>query len=195
MGLNKINNNKKWRDLSIQLGARPISDVSAVEMRAREQLLRVQRSSRAVRVRQHGRPRRVLGSAHAAASRGHSRLLSRRLVRGLEQRRQAQVCRDGAQVPRRTQPSRGHIHWTRLLLSISLFLSVSLTSIVSSLDFNPTLQVLLYDIRSNKPYTVKDHRYELPIKEIEWHMGSDLVLSIDKRVCKIWDKNTVICGP
>ena len=50
--------------------------------------------------------------------------------------------------------------------------------------------MLLYDIRSNKPYTVKDHRYELPIKEIEWHQESDLVLSIDKRVCKIWDRNS-----
>ncbi len=38
---------------------------------------------------------------------------------------------------------------------------------------------------------MKDHRYELPIKDIEWHMESDLVMSIDKKVCKIWDKNTV----
>lgn len=38
---------------------------------------------------------------------------------------------------------------------------------------------------------VKDHRFELPIKQIEWQKDSDLVLSIDKRVCKIWDRQTV----
>jgi ribosome biogenesis protein ENP2 len=53
-------------------------------------------------------------------------------------------------------------------------------------------QILIYDIRSNRPLLVKDHRYELPIKDIKWHMESDMVVSIDKRVCKIWDRNTVI---
>lgn len=48
----------------------------------------------------------------------------------------------------------------------------------------------MYDIRSNRPLLVKDHRFELPIKDIEWHKESDLVFSIDKRVCKIWDRHT-----
>ena len=51
--------------------------------------------------------------------------------------------------------------------------------------------ILLYDIRSSKPVLVKDHRYELPIKDVQWHKDSDLVVSLDKRACKIWDKNTV----
>lgn len=37
---------------------------------------------------------------------------------------------------------------------------------------------------------VKDHRFELPIKDIEWHKESDLIFSIDKRVCKIWDRHS-----
>ena len=54
-----------------------------------------------------------------------------------------------------------------------------------------TGHVLLYDIRSSRPLLVKDHRYELPIKDVQWHKQTDLVVSIDKRACKIWDRNTV----
>lgn len=53
-----------------------------------------------------------------------------------------------------------------------------------------TGHIILYDIRSNRPMLVKDHRFELPIKQIEWQKESDLVLSIDKRVCKMWDRHT-----
>ncbi len=53
-----------------------------------------------------------------------------------------------------------------------------------------TGHVLLYDLRSNKPLLIKDHRYELPIKDIQWHKDNDMILSIDKRACKIWDRNT-----
>lgn len=53
-----------------------------------------------------------------------------------------------------------------------------------------TGHILLYDIRSNRPLLVKDHRFELPIKDIKWHMESDMIVSIDKRVCKIWDRHT-----
>ncbi|RMZ93568.1 Nucleolar 10 [Brachionus plicatilis] len=53
-----------------------------------------------------------------------------------------------------------------------------------------TGHILLYDIRSNRPLLVKDHRFELPIKDIEWHKESDLIFSIDKRVCKIWNRHT-----
>nr|CAI5833691.1 unnamed protein product [Callosobruchus analis] len=52
-----------------------------------------------------------------------------------------------------------------------------------------TGQVLLYDIRSNKPFYVKDHMYEQPIKDIEFHYQQDLVFSLDSSVLKIWDKN------
>lgn len=54
-----------------------------------------------------------------------------------------------------------------------------------------TGQVLLYDIRSNKPFYVKDHMYGLPIKDIEFHYQQDLVFSMDSSVLKIWDKNKV----
>ncbi|KAF6030675.1 hypothetical protein EB796_011023 [Bugula neritina] len=51
-------------------------------------------------------------------------------------------------------------------------------------------QVLLYDIRSKKPYLVKDHNYELPIKSIQFQPGKNIVLSMDKRIMKMWDGNT-----
>jgi ribosome biogenesis protein ENP2 len=54
-----------------------------------------------------------------------------------------------------------------------------------------TGQVLLYDIRSNKPFFVKDHMYGLPIKDVEFHHQQDLIFSMDSSVVKIWDKNNV----
>lgn len=54
-----------------------------------------------------------------------------------------------------------------------------------------TGQVLLFDIRSDKPYTTKDHYYGLPIKKLSFHTSieHDLVLSLDEKVLKIWDRN------
>lgn len=47
-----------------------------------------------------------------------------------------------------------------------------------------TGQVLLYDLRSNKPLRTKDHMYGLPIKKIEFHKehNNDFVLSLDAQV-------------
>ncbi|XP_012256477.1 nucleolar protein 10 [Athalia rosae] len=53
-----------------------------------------------------------------------------------------------------------------------------------------TGQVLLYDIRSNKPLLVKDHMYGLPIRDIEFHNQMDLIYSMDSSVVKIWEKGT-----
>lgn len=53
-----------------------------------------------------------------------------------------------------------------------------------------TGHVLLYDIRSDKPLLVKDHQYELPIKKILFHDTQDLVLSMDTKILKLWDRNT-----
>lgn len=53
-----------------------------------------------------------------------------------------------------------------------------------------TGHVLLYDVRSDKPLLVKDHQYELPIKKIIFHDPMDLVLSIDTKILKLWDRNT-----
>ncbi|CAG9827356.1 unnamed protein product [Diabrotica balteata] len=71
---------------------------------------------------------------------------------------------------------------------------------VTALKFNGGLQlgvgtatgqILLYDIRSNRPFYVKDHMNDLPIKDVEFHYQQDLVLSMDSSVLKIWDKNNV----
>ncbi|KAK5646790.1 hypothetical protein RI129_005254 [Pyrocoelia pectoralis] len=52
-----------------------------------------------------------------------------------------------------------------------------------------TGQILLYDIRSNKPFYVKDHMYGLPIKDVEFHYQQELVFSMDSSTLKIWNKN------
>lgn len=52
-------------------------------------------------------------------------------------------------------------------------------------------QVLLYDIRSSKPFFVKDHMYGLPIKCIDFHQKMDLVYSMDSSIVKIWEKDNV----
>lgn len=54
-----------------------------------------------------------------------------------------------------------------------------------------TGQILLYDIRSSKPFLVKDHMYGLPIKNIEFHRTMDMVYSMDSSIVKIWEKNNV----
>ncbi|CAF4523656.1 unnamed protein product, partial [Rotaria magnacalcarata] len=36
-----------------------------------------------------------------------------------------------------------------------------------------TGQILMFDIRSNKPYFIKDHNYNLPIKRIDFHTLND----------------------
>ncbi|KAF5275587.1 hypothetical protein FQA39_LY06699 [Lamprigera yunnana] len=52
-----------------------------------------------------------------------------------------------------------------------------------------TGQILLYDIRSNKPFYIKDHMYGLPIKDVDFHYQQNFVFSMDSSVLKIWDKN------
>jgi hypothetical protein len=54
-----------------------------------------------------------------------------------------------------------------------------------------TGQVLLYDIRSSRPFLVKDHMYGLRIHDVDFHDAQDLVLSMDSSVIKIWGKQTV----
>ncbi|CAI7855413.1 unnamed protein product [Closterium sp. NIES-53] len=57
-----------------------------------------------------------------------------------------------------------------------------------------TGQVLLYDLRSSKPYRIKDHMYGSPIHSIKWHRGiagsSQHIISTDKRIIKIWNPTT-----
>ncbi|XP_034945328.1 nucleolar protein 10 [Chelonus insularis] len=70
---------------------------------------------------------------------------------------------------------------------------------VTSLEFQGALtmavgtstgKILLYDIRSNKPFLVKDHMNGFPIKNLAFHDTMDLVYSMDKSIVKIWNKNT-----
>ncbi|XP_066581841.1 nucleolar protein 10 [Prorops nasuta] len=70
---------------------------------------------------------------------------------------------------------------------------------ISALKFNGGLtlgvgtitgHILLYDIRTNKPFLVKDHMYGLPIKNIEFHQSMEYVYSMDSSIVKIWEKGS-----
>lgn len=75
------------------------------------------------------------------------------------------------------------------------FGSVSFKPAVTALEYDGPLtlgvgtssgQVLLYDIRSTRPLIVKDHNYELPIRDIAFHRDMNLVLSADSKCLKLW---------
>ncbi|KAG7212660.1 hypothetical protein KM043_012941 [Ampulex compressa] len=53
-----------------------------------------------------------------------------------------------------------------------------------------TGQILLYDIRSSKPFLVKDHMYGLPIRNVEFHQKMDIIYSMDNSIVKIWERDT-----
>lgn len=44
----------------------------------------------------------------------------------------------------------------------------------------------LYDLRSSKPLHVKEHQYGLPIHTVQFHLGSQCVLSGDSKLIKVW---------
>jgi ribosome biogenesis protein ENP2 len=48
---------------------------------------------------------------------------------------------------------------------------------------------LLYDIRSKTPLYVKEHQYGLPVIDITFHNSSKHVISTDKKVVKIWERD------
>ncbi|KAF7492906.1 Nucleolar protein 10 [Sarcoptes scabiei] len=51
-------------------------------------------------------------------------------------------------------------------------------------------QILMYDLRANKPFLTKDHMYGLPIKSIEFFDGPlQLVGSLDSKIIKFWNRN------
>ena len=60
-----------------------------------------------------------------------------------------------------------------------------------------TGHILLYDLRSSKPWLVKDHQYDYPIKKLFWYddvigdKGNAKVISADCKIIKIWDKDNV----
>ena len=56
-------------------------------------------------------------------------------------------------------------------------------------------QILLFDLRTPRPYYVKDHYYDSPIHSIQFQKGAELVLSADKKVVKIWHEHDVSVSP
>lgn len=86
---------------------------------------------------------------------------------------------------------------------IDAAMGLSVTAIASRSDGlsyaigTSTGHTLLYDIRSPRPYASKDQGYGLPVKCVEWVEGGSrvtgdgLVISADKKVVKIWDRNSV----
>lgn len=80
-------------------------------------------------------------------------------------------------------------------------LSIGITALASRSDGlsyaigTSTGHTLLYDIRSTRPFAIKDQGYGLPIRNLTWIEGGRLagdgmVLSADKKVVKIWDRNS-----
>ncbi|TRM60412.1 WD40-repeat-containing domain protein [Schizophyllum amplum] len=91
---------------------------------------------------------------------------------------------------------------SRLLPTGSLDASVSVTALSSRADGlsyavgTSTGHTLLYDIRSPRAFATKDQGYGLPVSHVAWieggsrMAGDGLVLSADKKVIKIWDRNS-----
>jgi ribosome biogenesis protein ENP2 len=81
--------------------------------------------------------------------------------------------------------------------------NLSVTAIASRTDGlsyavgTSTGHILLYDIRAARPFALKDQGYGLPVKNVCWidggsrMAGDGMVLSADKKVIKIWDRNSV----
>lgn len=53
-----------------------------------------------------------------------------------------------------------------------------------------TGHVMLYDIRATRARLVKNHYYELPIKNIHFHGHDNRIVSSDTKIVKIWDSET-----
>jgi len=90
-----------------------------------------------------------------------------------------------------------------VLPGINDITSLSVTAIASRADGlsyavgTSTGHTLLYDIRAARPFALKDQGYGLPVKNVCWieggsrMAGDGMVLSADKKVIKIWDRNSV----
>lgn len=51
-------------------------------------------------------------------------------------------------------------------------------------------KVLMYDMRYPLPMNTLNHHYRLPIQQIKFHQGSRKVLTCDKKIIKIYDKDS-----
>ncbi|KAL1747387.1 WD40-repeat-containing domain protein [Schizophyllum fasciatum] len=91
---------------------------------------------------------------------------------------------------------------SRLLPAGALDTGVSVTALSSRTDGlsyavgTSTGHTLLYDIRSPRAFATKDQGYGLPVNNVMWieggsrMAGDGLVLSADKKVIKIWDRDS-----
>nr|CAB3264392.1 nucleolar protein 10 [Phallusia mammillata] len=79
------------------------------------------------------------------------------------------------------------------------FVDDNSSAMVTALKFNGALnlavgtssgQVLLYDMRNNRPFVIKDHRYDLPIHSIAFNNENNFVISSDARCVKLWQERT-----
>lgn len=77
--------------------------------------------------------------------------------------------------------------------NLSTFPSISAIKFKNGLQMGVGTQsghVLIYDIRSNQPLTVKDHYNKLKIKRISFNASNNAVYSMDEAILKIWDENS-----
>jgi len=52
-----------------------------------------------------------------------------------------------------------------------------------------TGEIVFFDIRSQQPIKVLDHRYGLPIIRIHFHESSNKIYTCDSKIVKIWDRD------
>lgn len=50
-------------------------------------------------------------------------------------------------------------------------------------------KIFLFDIRSQHPLKVLDHKYGLPIKKIEFHKSARKIYTSDQEIIKIWNQD------
>jgi len=53
-----------------------------------------------------------------------------------------------------------------------------------------TGHAMVFDIRAGAPHIVRDHRYGLPIHSISFHDASRKLITVDRKIAKIWDAAT-----
>jgi ribosome biogenesis protein ENP2 len=53
---------------------------------------------------------------------------------------------------------------------------------------------ILYDIRSSQPLYTKEHQYGLPVIDVFFHNSSKRIISTDKKVVKIWEREEANIG-
>lgn len=77
--------------------------------------------------------------------------------------------------------------------NLSTFPSISAIKFKNGLQMGVGTQsghVLIYDIRSNQPLTIKDHYNKLKIKRIAFNPSNNAVYSMDEAIMKIWDESS-----